>query len=400
MNKQELLQKVREKNPKYANLNDDVLLNVVLKQKPALKNELTDYTEQKTIQKPAETPKKEVKSEEQHPLSRYLTGFAKGAGRSVVDLGKFIAGSNPIPAALGLGKEYKEYIDKTTSDLESKLEPKTSEEKIGGYIETAAELALPSGLIAKATKAPREISKAKSALTLSTKELSKISSNQFKKIFGVDKKELETVGGIIKSETKKMPEKVKDLAKEFADILQGNPSENLNKAKSLGKDYWNKTIDLFEGDNRLINEKTIRNHLKKTIEEGIAFDSPFQKKEILDKTIEPFMKNLKSGTLKGLEEARAKMSSAGRDATGKLKPALDSLHNAVKEIIKENLPEEKKLLYDIYKTKMAKLFDVREVLKAKNAIVSDTSLLKKAGKAVVGTGLLAGAVEGARRLLK
>jgi hypothetical protein len=54
------------------------------------------------------------------------------------------------------------------------------------------------------------------------------------------------------------------------------------------------------------------------------------------------------------------------------------LHDAVKKIVKESLPAEKQLLYDEYKQKMAKLFDVREILRAKrDAKIGSKSLVKR-----------------------
>jgi hypothetical protein len=76
------------------------------------------------------------------------------------------------------------------------------------------------------------------------------------------------------------------------------------------------------------------------------------------------------------------------------------IHDAVKSVIRENLPEEKKVLYDHYKTKMAKLFDVREILKAKNLANKGTSFVKKAGKAVIGAGFAVGAVAGLKKIFQ
>jgi hypothetical protein len=413
MTTKELITQIRAKNPQYSAIPDEVLLNVSLKQKPELKSQLTDYKEPSTSNagslNPESTPT-QIQPETRHPLADFGIGALKGAGRSIVDASQMSKSILGLPAKLagkaagieapGFVQEGNQFNENLVGKINEGLEPSNKAQKIGGYAETAAEILIPSTWALKATQGARALSSARKALTMDAKELAKLSAGKFKKIFNIEKGELETAGGIIKEQYKKMPGKVKELAEEFKDVLQGNPTDNLNKAKELGKGYWKRTLDLFEGEDRLLNEKTIRAYLKNAIEENMSFDSPFQKKEILEKTIEPFMKQVKTGSLKGLEEARAKLSTISRDTSGKLKPAIDSLNKAIKTIIRENLPEEKKILYDAYKVKMAKLFDVREILKAKNLVLEKGSAVGNALKKTAIGGAIVGGVTGAAATLK
>jgi hypothetical protein len=66
MTKQELLQNIKSKNPQYANVDDDMLLNAAIKQRPDLQNQLLDYEVPKNsyisvneIQPTPEQPKEE-----------------------------------------------------------------------------------------------------------------------------------------------------------------------------------------------------------------------------------------------------------------------------------------------------------------------------------------------------
>lgn len=393
MTKQELIQNIRRKNPQYSSLSDDILIGFAIKQKPELKNIIPDLgniqeptiSKNPDIKKISEVPKTENK---QPSNIDYATGFVKGLARTGLDIASISPQVHNVLEIGGLKEK-----------IEEKLKPESEKEKIGGYVETAAEIAIPSGLAIKATKGIRNLSAAKKSLSLGLDDLSRISEGKFKKIFGIEKKELENIGGVIRTQTKKMPEKIDKLSKEFAEILQDTPSKNLKNAQNLGAEFRKKTLDLFEGENKILNEKTIRAYLKKSIEENMSFDTPFQKKEILNKTIEPFMKQIKQGSLKGLEEARGKLSVISRDKTGKLKPAIDELNKAVKKVIKSNLPEAKKIAYDEYSKKMAKLFDIRDILKAKN-VASGTSAAKKVVSVLKKGLIVAGGYAGIKSLLK
>jgi hypothetical protein len=420
MTQQELIQQIRAKNPQFSALPDNALVDFAIKQKPELKKQVTDLNLVTPKQQRTEEAKglindiqnQQPKKDEGfwHPLGQMGIGFLKGAGRSFVDAAK--SGDlvetvmNPMQAITNKITGQKTFTQQMrekalnsypVKQLEKTLEPKNKEQKIGGYAETAAELLVPAGFIGKAMKAERPLNIAKKALTMDTKELAGLAEKQFKNIFGINKSELETVGGVVTKEVKKMPQKLNELAVEFKEVLKSkNPFKNLQNVKKTRQELGKQTMGLFEGDNRILNEKTIRSYLTKTLEEATSFDSPFQKKEIISKTIEPFMKEVKQGTLKGLEEARAKFRFKGQDTTGKLKPAFNTLHKAIKNVIKENLPEEKKKIYDIIKTKQAKLYNIEEILKAKNKLVSGTSKAKELGKKA----LTAGGVVGSLYFLK
>lgn len=411
MTDQELVQQIRTKNPQYKSLPDSVLLNFALKQNPKLRSDVKTNINKDNRAKQAESLINEIQGQQsntpepemKHPLrdfgvdvKDFTVGALKGAGRTITEMGGIIPA--PQPELIGLsGKKGRNII----SSAKQKLEATNEMQKYGGYAETVGELLLPARLITKATEIPRAISKAKGALELGTKELSKLSEGKFKKIFGFAKSELETKGGIIRNEAKKMPEKMTELATEFKDVLKsGNPTKNLKEAKKVGKEYWNKTLELVKNNNKSLNTNQIRSYLKQAVSDVTSFQSPFHEQQVLDKTVEPVMKLIKKGTLEGIEQARAKLSTISRGASGELKPAMAVLNTALKNIVKENLPEADKILYDAYKLKMARLFDVREILKAKNAIVSGTSLAKKVGKGVLAGGALVGVGSFVKSLFK
>jgi len=362
-------------------------------------------------------------AQEKQPASGvkgFGVGVLKGIGRTALNIVKDreqIMSAIPAVNVFEIAKNTKigkkifspiinveDMAGQAVENLSSALEYENTAQKAGGYTETAAEFLLPSALATKgalaATKGSRVLSAAKKALTMDSKELQALPGKMFKKIFNLDKAELPKVGGWIKDEVKGMPAKINQLADEFKEVLQGSSSENITKIKELKSSLWKQTLGLFEGSNKSLNEKQIRSAISRAIKEKIAFLSLFNKKDVLEKTIEPFMKQVKSGTLKGLEEARGKFSIEARDATGQLKQAKQVLHDAVKAYIREQLPESKRVIYDNLKKTHAKAFEVLEILKAKNKYTSGTSLLKKSVKVIGGGGAAVWLANEARKLFK
>jgi len=345
-------------------------------------------------------------------VGQFATGVAKGIGRTVVDAVKmakpavdFMQQSNPLtqviqnefPAVKKANQAVSSGIDKGLEYASSKLQATTPGEKTAGYAETAAEFLLPGKII----KEVADTSKEAKALQLTEEELKKINP---KKLDWLTKDALstgKTVGGIIKKKAYEMPQKLVELQNEFKSILKGSPEEMRAGAEKLGKTFKDETLKLFDGNETAINEKTLVNKLEKAVADNTKtiYDSEMQRAETVKKSIKSFTKYVEKGTNKGLEEARMKWYAESKNATGKLSDANKVIHDVLKTAIKDTLPEEEKAAYDIMKTRMAKLFDVQEILKAKiKASIGQSTLGKVIDKAKIPAGVLA-AGEGARKLI-
>lgn len=301
-------------------------------------------------------------------------GIFKAAGREAVDIAQMAKGAtdylNPfksleekIPGV----KQANEFQDKTLANIKDKLQSKTTGEKIGGAVETAAEYLLP---LAKGAKVATEVIKGPEelrALKLSSDELKNINSKNLQWLAKDALSEGETIGGILKKKAFAVPEKTKQLANEFKDILTGSSEEIRLKAENLGKGLYQKTLDLFQGSEKAIN----KNQLIKTMKDAIAndentiYDSATQQAQTVKKATDKILRYITKGTNKGLEEARMKWYSEAKNASGKLSDANKVIHDVLKNAIKETLPEDKQVIYDGFKKTMAKTYDIEEIMKAK-----------------------------------
>lgn len=410
----ELAGKIRTTNPQYSHLTDEALVDYAVKQKPELKTQLSEpvpnVKKQEALNKSKELineiTKNNTPEEQPHPLGSVFNkildvsnfaanmniGFAKGVAGGAIDLGKQVISSNPVMGVMGKTKAMNESMDKTTAPIDKKLEASNTAQKIGKGIETAVEIAVPVGAAKKAKNAASIAEK----LTMNADELEAFSNSKFKKVFGIEKSELMTEG---MNRVKKMPAKVEQLAKEFKGILKSsNPSKNLEVVKKVKREVWNQNLNLIKSHDKSFNLKQIQSYIKKSIKDNMVLGE--KETEILDKTLKPFMKNLKSGTLSGLEEARGAMSASGRKASGEIKQAEGILNKAVQQFIREQLPQEKRAVYNSLKGTYARLLNVQDILKAKNAAIKPRNVLKSAVKGAIGAGAVIGAGNYIKSLFK
>lgn len=423
MTKQEFAQTIKQKYPQYKNIDDIELADRMLQKYPVYQSRITGNEVQSQPQKSQleqfaskkEQPK-EIKKK--GALESAAIGFGSGVVSGITGLAStglsLLSGASKLQPTYG-NKVLGSVKEKTSSILSggAKLTGGVSEKfseygksqgaagKVGYYGEKAAELLVPAKAVLGAKKlvsAPKEIK----ALTLSTKELGKIKWLDFLKSDNLVKEG--TKGGLLTPTRYKVSEAVSKLATEFKDILKGSPNQIMKKAQQLGNEYKNKSLGLFKDSEKLINEKVARKQLEQALHKDLTttYASGFEKKDVTKKAIESFFSKVKTGTNKGLEEARMAWYSEAKKSSGKLSDANKVLHNAIKEMIERSLPEEKAAIYKLYKNKMAKLFDIQEIqgAKLKTAVEEGGSVLKKGAKAVAGAGGLYGAYEFGKRLLK
>jgi len=255
--------------------------------------------------------------------------------------------------------------------------------------------------VGRVSNLAKNIPRENKALQLTMEELGKING---RKLDWLTKDSLSaggTKGGIFTPKKYVMPEKIKQLTNEFIDILEGTPEKIRLNAEILGKNFKDKTLNLFNGDEKLINKQT----LIKTMEKAVAndtkavYDTTMQRSQVVKKSVKSFIDKVEVGTNKGLEEARLRWYSEAKNAQGKLSDANKVIHTVIKNTIKETLPKAKQEAYDLYKTKMAKLFDIQEIMKAKIKASEGTSKVKEfIEKAKVPTALI-GAYEGGKRII-
>ena len=337
-------------------------------------------------------------------MAEVSKGFVKGGVKTLQDINSIAENINPT---VKIGRKIEPQWAKDVNAKVGKFVDEHSQysnpkQKIGGALETVAEVLAPEekilGLGGKAAKAYQE-GKVLKPLELNAKELLKVNKNKLKYLSKDAMETTKMVGGVIKDKAYGMTEEVKNLATEFKDILKGsNPEKNLKRAQAAGKDYWQKTVKLFEDNKSLINEKTLRAKLEKALHSDTttSYASKFEKKDVTKKAIDGFINKVKEGTNLGVEQARTVWRKEAAKTTGALSKANDVIHNAVKEVVKESLPKAEQEAYDLYKEKMAKLFDVREILRAKKAATAGKEALVKTGLKVGGA--VAATAEGAKRL--
>ena len=172
----------------------------------------------------------------------------------------------------------------------------------------------------------------------------------------------------------------------------------LETAVNTGKTYLQKTFNLFENNVKAINQNQVRKQLKDALnaDKFTSYASEFEKKDVSQKLIDSFLNKVKTGTNKGLEEARVAWRAEMENAQGKLSEGKNTFHRAIKDVISDTLPTEKKALYNQYKEKMAKLYDIREILRAKVEASTETLSLLEKGIKITG---IAGAAEGLKRII-
>lgn len=239
--------------------------------------------------------------------------------------------------------------------------------------------------------------KAKKALQMTADELAKINPKRLEYLSKDSLAEnAKVVGGILKKKQYDVSEKIKPLIDEFGHLLKSsNPTNNIGNVKKFMKDSYKTTLNLFEGNNPLINKKTavtkLNNALKNDVNNVYGVDLP----EVSSKTINRFLTHLKEGTAKGWEQARnAWYADVMKVSDNKLSAANKTLHDAIKNVIKSTLPKEKATVYDALKQSVAKANDVKEILKAKvKAGIGEESIAKKVGSfakkaAIVGASAL------------
>ena len=350
---------------------------------------------------------KEVAQTAAEKAPEFGLGFLKGAGKSVIDLAKSAGQTaevltNPIgyasQKAAGLktpGEAAGEFVSKQAAPIEPQLEPKTPIEKAGAITENIAELAIPAGEAAKGIK---EGSKLKEALSLSADELNKVNG---KKLEFLSKDSLaetgKTIGGFLRKKAYDVSDKVKPLLDEFGQHLTGKtPEENVDNIRKFMKDTWQNTKNLFTSNEKAVNESTVRRKLTNALnqDKSTTYATEYEKKNVVRNAVDNFINSVKKGTNKGLEEARNAWYSESKKMTGKLSDANKVLHDAIKTVIKDTLPENEQKLYDEYKKTTAKANDVKEILKAKVKASVGTSKYEKLApyiKGGAGGALIAGA---------
>ena len=205
MTQQELIQNIKLKNPQFNHLSDEVLINLAIKQKPELKNQISDYGVKTAKEERAEKAKQLIN--DLQPQTTYLSdmeekkeggayniaknvgiGFLKGAARTVDNLAKPLQrfGEEKIAKKI-LPQKIYEGVKNINQKYSEDIQAKNTAQKVGGYVELAAETLIPATKVVKAvSKAPKAIK----ALTLSEKELKNIPKKVFEKIFNVNKKDL------------------------------------------------------------------------------------------------------------------------------------------------------------------------------------------------------------------
>ena len=345
-------------------------------------------------------------------------GFAKGAGRTVVDLYDLAGQVNKInPASIvakKIGekvaekvpavKKSQEKVDEVSTKVRSKvdeaLKAKNTAQKIGGYIEGVAEVVVPEEkILGGASKIAKSISEGKSikALALDTAELAKVNKNKLKFLSKEAMETTEMTKGIVKDKAYKMTEKVKELATEFKDVLKHSSVEkNLKSAQAAGKQYWHQTIDLLKQGEKVIPKKDFLSKIEKAVKDNAVYSTKTELKTLTKNATKAVMDKIKDAeniTPAIVEKARAGWSAGIRKADARLSTANDAINTVLKDVVTEHLDDAGKKAYAAMKEKQAKLFDIREILRAKKAATEGAkSLIKKT--AIVGGSIAGGAYAG------
>jgi hypothetical protein len=239
------------------------------------------------------------------------------------------------------------------------------------------------------------------ALSLNPSELKEVNTKRLNWLSEDSLSSGETKQGLFTPKTYTMPKQVKQLATEFKDVLVGTPEKVIQNATELGKGFRQKVLSLFTGSEKAINRDTFLNKVKSAIanDSETIYSTVKEQQQVASKAVANLSKHITTGTNKGIEEGLAKWYSESKNASGLLSNANKVIQKVVKDTVKSTLPAEKAALYDTYKTKMAKLYDVQEIMKAKvKASIGKSTVQNIANKLKVPAGVI-GAWEGGKRLL-
>ena len=379
----------------------------------------------------APTPQAEPTEATRSKGRQRLSGIMKGLGEETLGTGRMLESSvrarNPaIIAPLYLagrlaGRDAKalkpggSFLEEGKSKLEEKLgkeegslfkgeTPIERRAKFGTQVATAlvpttggkGSLAKQAGSLSKrgVRKASERLAKRKGreVLELSAEELKKINKTKLKflgkEALGTAGKE----GGIIKGKRYKMTKEVRKLQNEFKHLFKSSSADkNYEVAQKEGLNLDKSSDNIVGKYNKMMNEKVLRNKLQKVLNQDLttSYASEFEKRDIAKKSIDSLINKIKTGDLKGLNKARKIWRSESKKASGTLSDAKEVLHKSIQEIIEGELPEVLRKIYKSNRTKMAKLFDVREILRAKGEATLGSSILKKALKTagIAGAGI-------------
>jgi hypothetical protein len=239
------------------------------------------------------------------------------------------------------------------------------------------------------------------ALSLNPSELKEVNTKRLNWLSEDSLSSGETKQGLFTPKTYTMPNQVKQLATEFKDVLVGTPEKVIQNATELGKGFRQKVLSLFTGSEKAINRDTFLNKVKSAIanDSETIYSTDKEQQQVASKAVANLSKHITTGTNKGIEEGLAKWYSESKNDSGLLSNANQVIQKVVKDTVKSTLPAEKAALYDTYKTKMAKLYDVQEIMKAKvKASIGKSTVQNIANKLKVPAGVI-GAWEGGKRLL-
>lgn len=230
--------------------------------------------------------------------------------------------------------------------------------------------------------------KAGNALKLNMQEMSKLDKRQLQYLKPKALAETEIKGkGILKKTSYQVTPEVQKLQKDFSHLLQGRtPHENIVNVVKEQNRLNALSNKIVEESNKIINKNTLVKELKDKVIKGIPnlpesayrLATPEQIQAMSERALNGFLALVKKGDLKGINEARKLWRSRLMKESGKLSAENEVLHKAVQTFIEESLPEGSKAIYTANKINMAKLFDVKEILRAKKAAtVGGKTLLQR-----------------------
>ena len=275
-------------------------------------------------------------------IAQGAVGFAKGIGRSIVDLGKMTVESPMGPlgtmgAVSGLSKKVSSTI---FSPYDKALEATNEAQRIGGYIETIAELAVPVG-------------------------------------YGVVKNasKLGRVATIIGQKTKGVFTAGKEL-KAIKSELISQPLKKLNLQESI--------LDLRNSSKTTIGEMTQTfNKTKDVLSRTLSEEAQAQSEAIKPKLKELFSEMTKTYG-KGLETAENELANK-KTLIGSRDYLSSVIENTVNDAMQRGIPNDNKIIKILggIKKEIAKLPDTKTTIKElqvfKNKILENISSSVKSG---------------------
>ncbi len=335
-------------------------------------------------------------------LGQIVSGIGKSGwetAKMTSQLGEKIIQA-PLKAVGLIPKEEKTGTEKLQSEIEKSrnlepgtlLEGTTPLEKGAKVATDVAQLAEGAYGLVEGVGKLASIGKVGKELQLTAEELGKVNGKRLEILSKDALAEGKTVGGFLKQKAYDVADKVKPLYDEFKHVLTGEkPEENVQNIRNYQKQLYQKSLDLFKGNEKAVNKTTVTKTLKDAIKNDPDAIYGKDTKEVSDKAVNKFLSYVKKGTNKGLEQARNKWySSVKKVSDDKLSSANKTLHTAIKQVIKDSLPEESQKAYDAAKTTIAKANDVKEILKAKVKASIGKSTIQKIAPYAKGAAGLAG----------